>query len=396
MNNDNNFFNESNNYQQSSLYDGNNSSQNQNFSGVDNSYSSSFSRDNLGAVPEPDKRPGCLTSLLGFVLTIALIIILSVVLLLFGTRSAVSNGINTFFDSIKTVMYDEISNNTEMKEALELVDSEFSDFLPDKMMDDIADGLNDSLTNGFDSDNLLPELDYEYISDSMYEVTEKVVDKAIDGYIEAAKTDRMSEEAKLLDDFMQEVIGYDLRSAYLDTLNSYDSNDYSDEMYEKAKKDTLNTILPDVREEIDSIVYNDFKDSYEEAFEDVAEVDDNTKQYIELLNLLPTIMKGCIIVCVVIMLLQLIMYRQKYRAIRNFSVAALFTLPLFAGFYAIFNLAIDEVKKESVGEPNADFVIKVLEDMLSPFLMIAVGLFAAFIILFIVHLIMRSSAKRNY
>ncbi len=392
MNNDNNYQ-EPNNYQQSSFSDNNYYSQEQSFSGVDNSYSNTFNEQNLGEVPEPNKRPGCLTSFLGFILTIVLMVTLSAGLILFSIKSSLSSGLGVFIDSIENLVYDEISNNTELNEALDLVDSEFSDFIPEEMLDDVKDSFDDAINNGIDADNL-PKLDYDQLSDNMYEVSEKVVEETLDYYVEAIKTGEMSEEGKLLDEFLVDVIGYDLQSEYLNTLNSYDTDNYTVDVYEKAKKDTLNVALSGVREEIDVLVYNNIKPAYEDACEEI--IDPDMRQLIDYFNMIPMIMKGLLIASAVIILIQLIMYKQKYRALRNVSVVTFFLTLLFGASCAILNAAITEVKKDYTDDSSLAYMVDVIEGFVSPFFKITAVLLVAFVVLFIAQLVMRSNTKKKY
>ena len=390
------YMNNDNNFQQPDFFQTEEKLDQQSFSGVDNSYQGGESDQFFGEVAEPDNRPGCLVSLLGFILTIALMITLTAGLILLGGKSSLTSGIDVFFDVMKDYMYDELSNNTKMKEALSLVDCEFSDFLPDKMLDDMAEGLTDSLTNGIDPDNILPELDYDYISDSMYNVTEKVVDKALDGYIYALQYDVYSEETELLNDYMVNVIGYDLQGAFNNTLYASGASGYSEADFKKAKEETMNTILPEVREQIDELVYTDFKTSYEESFNDSFPINDEVKQAFDIINIIPVIMKGCLIAAAVIILLQLIIYRQKYRAVKNISVASLFTGLLFSAFYGLLSVAVNNARTQSDWEEETQLAYDVIENMLTPFLIIGVALLVAFVVLFILQMIMRSNSKKRY
>ena len=395
MNNDNNFFNEQNNYQQPNMFDSNDSSQGQNFSGVDNSYSGSASKDFLGEVPEKDTRPGCLTSLLGFVLTIALMITLTAGLILFGIKSSLSSGVGSFLDNVKTLIYNELANDTEMQEALNMVDSDFSDLIPEKMIDDVYESFNDALSNGIDPDNLIPELDYDYISDSMYDVTEKVVDEALNYYVDYYKTGEMTEEGALLDEFLVEVIGYDLNSKFYDNLSTYGDGNFTDEALEQAKQDTLNIALGGVKEEIDYLVHTELKESYEETFSEVTETTEEMEELIKIYNMFPMIMKACLIASAVIMLLQLIMYRQKYRAIRNISVVTFFNTVLFGGISAILYWAINDYKTTMEQDQYTDHILDAIEGFIEPLRNIAIGLFIAFFVMFIAQLIMRANSKRR-
>lgn len=396
MNNDNNYFNEQNNYQQQNMYDGNTSSQTQNFSGVDNSYSGSASKEYLGEVPEPNKRPGCLTSLLGFILTITLMGTLSVGLILFGIKSSLSGGVETLLDNMQKIIYDELSNNTEMQEALDLVDSEFSDLIPEKMIDDVSDKIDDALTNGIDPDNLVPELDYDYISDSMYEVTEKVVDETLNYYVDCYMTGETTEEGELLNEFLIEVVGYDLQAKYNETLSSYGDGAFTKEDLEQAKQETKAIALDGVKEEIDTLVHTDLKESYEEAFSDVTDTAYEMEEYIEIYNMFPKLMKACLIASAIIMLLQLIMYRQKYRALRNFSVVAFFNTIFFGGISVALYWAMDEFRASEPQDEYTTYILDAIEGFIDPLRNIAIVLLISFIVLFISHIIMRSVAKRSY
>lgn len=377
MNDDNNFMN-----------------QEQNYSGMDNYYNQNPQYSNsLGEVPEPDRRPGCLISLLGFFLTIALMVSLTTFLMLFVGRSSISNGLNTIGDMVITLLYEELANDTEIEEALDLLDCELSDIVPEDTAQTIVDAAVDTLVNSKDysSDNL--NIDYDNMADCMYNVSEKAIDKALDEYIDYYKTGTTSKEMDLLDSFLVDVVGYDLESEFMAVVDSYNGN-ISDEVLEQAKTETKSIAINDVKTSIDDTIYNNLKPNLDDAFSELNQYND-IKEAMSYLNIIPTIMYGALIVSAAIILIQFLMYKQKYRAFRNLSVVCFFDGSLFA----LFSLILKVAKESFIGnnhEAYDEYALLAVDGFIFPYYLITAILIASFVITLILSIIMRYTDKRRY
>lgn len=378
MNNDNNFMN-----------------QEQNYSGMDNYYSQNLQYSNtLGEVPEPDRRPGCLTSLLGFFLTIVLMISLTIFLILFTAKSSLSGAVNAFSHTATALLYEELANDTELEETLELLDCELSDIIPEDAAQNIVDTTVDAIVNGevYNSEKL--NVDYDNIADGMYNVSEKAMDKALDAYIDSYKTGETSEELELLDSFLVDVVGYDLEAEFISVIDSYGTDHITDEVLEKAKKDTMNTALVDVKYTIEHAVYNDLKPELDDALSEL-EQNDDMENVMKYFNVVPMIMYGSLITCIVIILIQFLMYKQKYRVIRNISVACFFNGALFALSSLILKAAREDFVRETQGEDYGEYTLTAIDGLISPFYFVTAALVATFIITLTLSIVMKQAGKRR-
>ena len=369
--------------------------QEQNYSGIDNYYNQNEQYSNsLGEVPEPDKRPGCLTSLLGFILTIVLMVSLTVFLIIFTAKTSLYSAVDAFSDAASDFLYDELANDTELEEALELLDCEFSDIISEDTAQKIVDTTLDAIVKGEAYEPNDFEVDYGAIADGMYDVSEKAVDKALDAYIDFYKTGKPSEELELLDSFLIDVVGYDLESEFISVVDSYGTDHITAEVLEQAKKDTMAVALSDVRETIDNAVYTELKPDLDESLSEL-EQDEDMRDIMRYFNLIPAMMYGALITCVAIILIQFLMYRQKYRVIRNISVVCFFNGALFSLFSFILKLAREYILTDSE-EEYKEFAISGIDGLSAPFFIVTAILIVTFVATFIISIVMKQSGKRKY
>ena len=376
---------------------GNNSGyQEQQFSGVDGFYNSGAeSASYLGAVEKSKDRPGCLVSFLAFFINIALIVIVTVVLMIFTTEKAASNCVDEIVDASIDLFYEEMANDTDLNETLEMVDTEFEDIVSDDFIKEFGNEVTDLLVNGIENENGEVNLDYDAIADGMCDVSEKVLDEALDCYIEGVKTGEMSEEAEVLDEFLYAVVGYDLQSEFMAQAEKYDVDEMNnDRVLAQIKEDTKKAAMDEIKVEVDKIVYDKMKTEIDDVFDEMKN-DEEMQNVMSVTRVFPLVMKACLVGAIVLMVLQLLMYKQKYRAIRNFSVVAFMCSTFFGMVSAILFAVTNEMKNEPVEEGMGDMV-SAMSGLAKPFYFTTACLAASFVILLIVSIIMRASHRNRY
>ncbi len=389
---DNNYNNDGyNSYDNNDGYTTDNSSQA--FSGIDNNYyDSSSNTDFVPPMAEENKNPGCLTSILGFFLTIILSIALITGVTIVAAGTSIGGVIDASVALMKETVYEALSEEPVFEEAMDLMENELSDMIPEEVFEEIGDSMIELVDSALTGES--PDIDYEKISDGIYDVGEEAVVLTLDYYVESLETGELSKKGQVMDEFVSSVLGYDLWNSFYDATKDYDTNNLSSSDIEAIRNEAYENAMSEIKVEIDDMVYNELKTEIDDLFENLVS-DPEIKQAYAMLKLIPTIAIGCFIASAIIILIMLLMYKQRYRAIRNTSVAVFFTAG-WAGLITVLMKAVFTTANSEMEKDEKIFLDAFSDGLMPPLYTITGILIAAFVLLTVLQIVMKKLTRCVY